>query len=144
MILKQEADEKVVQGWLRVCLIFEVLAALEETTKSSLENLINKLEKDSRVKLYKKEFSPIEEVEKPMKNIEKGFSQICETELITKNFDNLVQIVIEYGPSSVELLEPKRLEIDQGEAQGILNTISEMMHRFAAAGIGGVIIVKGG
>jgi len=92
--------------------------------------------------MYKKEFSEIAKVEKPTKNIDLAYSLTCETELITKNFENLVQIVVEYGPSSIELLDPKRLEVNCGEAQAVLNTISQMMHRFAAAGYGGIVFIR--
>jgi hypothetical protein len=138
----EDIKEKLDKGWLQTWMMFEVLAIKEDVTKQSLENLINKLEKDERVKIFKKKFSETEKVEKPMKNIDTGYSQVCEIELLTKSFDNLVQLVIEYGPSAVEILKPEKFKIELGEAQGILNTIAEMMHRFASAGIGGVVLVN--
>ena len=143
MINKEEADEKVREGWIRSWLMFEVLAVNEETTRKSLESLINRLDKDNRIKLYKKTLGEIKKVEKPIPNIEVGYSLTCETEIISKKFDNLVQIVITYGPSAIEILEPSKLYIDGGEAQKILNTISEMLHEFAAAGVGGIVFMKG-
>lgn len=83
-------------------------------------------------------------VEKPTEKIDTAYSKTCEIELISRDFDSLVQIVIEYGPSAVELLEPKKLEIGLGDAQGILNRISQMMHRFAAAGFGGIVFLREG
>jgi len=141
MLIKQEADEKVREGWLRVSMIFEVLAINEKTTKESLEELINKIEKDSRIKLYKKEFGEIRKVEKPLPNIEFGYSLTCDVELISKKLDDLAQVVSEYGPSAIELLEPLKLNINAGEAQTILNLISSIMHEFAAAGAGGIVFL---
>jgi hypothetical protein len=143
MIQKEESDEKVREGWIRTWMMFEVLAVNEETTKNSLEDLINKLDKDSRVKMYNKSFGSIKKVEKPMPNIEQGYSLTCEVELISKKFDNLVQIVIEYGPSAIELLEPSKIGFDVGEGQSILNSISRVIHDFAAAGMGGIVFIKG-
>lgn len=143
MIKKEESDEKVKEGWIRAWMIFEVLAVNEETTKSSLETLMNKLDRDARVKMYNKSFGEIKRVEKPMPNIELGYSLTCEVELISKKFDNLAQIVTEYGPSAIELLEPSKISIDVGEAQAILNSISKVMHDFAAAGAGGIVFIKG-
>jgi hypothetical protein len=142
MMIKEEANEKVREGWLRVWMIFEVLAINEKTTKESLESLMNKLENDSRVKMYKKEFGEIKKVEKPLPNIELGYSLTCEVELISKKFDDLTQIVTEYGPSSIELLEPLKFNIGAGEAQTILNLISQIMHDFAAAGAGGIVFIR--
>ncbi|MEM5778287.1 MAG: hypothetical protein QXD43_00410 [Candidatus Aenigmatarchaeota archaeon] len=143
MILKEEANEKVKEGWLRVWMIFEVLAINEKTTRESLESLMNKLEKDSRVKVYKKEFGELKKVEKPLPNIEFGYSLTCEVELISKKFDDLVQVVIEYGPSAIELLEPLKFNVSAGDAQTILNSISHVIHDFAAAGVGGIVFIKG-
>jgi hypothetical protein len=142
MLIKQEADEKVREGWLRASMIFEVLAINEKTTKDSLEELINRIEKDNRIKLYKKEFGEIRKVEKPLPNIEFGYSLTCDIELISKKLDDLAQVVSEYGPSAIELLEPLKLNINAGEAQTILNLISSIMHEFAAAGAGGIVFLR--
>ena len=143
MIIKEEADEKIEEGWLRVWMMFEVLAINEKTTRESLDILMNKLEKDNRVKMYKKEFGEMKKVEKPLPNIDYGYSLTCEIELISKKFDDLVQIVTEYGPSAIELLEPLKFSINAGEAQAVLNSISQIMHDFAAAGAGGIVFIKG-
>jgi len=142
MITKEESDEIVKEGWLRAWMMFEVLAINEKTTKESLDNLMNKLEKDVRAKMYKKEFGEMKKVEKPLPNIDYGYSLTCEVEIISKKFDNLVQIVIEYGPSSIELLEPSKFNIDAGDAQAILNSISQMLHDFASAGAGGIVFLR--
>lgn len=143
MIKPEEADEKVKEGWLRAWLVFEVLAIDEKVAKDSLESLVNKLENDKRVMLYKKQFSDSKKLEKPLGAIKEGFSIVCEIEFVTKNFDKLIQTVLEYGPSAAELLEPKELKILGSEAQGILNSIAQMMHSFATAGIGGMVVIKG-
>jgi hypothetical protein len=142
MITEEEVNEKIKEGWLKVWMMFEVLAINEKVTKESLESLINKLDKDIRIKMYKKEFGEIKRVEKPLPNIECGYSLICEIELVSKKFDDLVKIVIEYGPSAIEVLEPSKLNINAGEAQEILTSISQLIHNFAAAGIGGIVFIK--
>ena len=143
MIEREEADAKVKEGWIRAWLMFEVLAVNEKTTKNSLEGLLKRLDEDSRSKMYSQEFGEIKKVEKPLKNIEVAYSLTCEVELISKKFDNLAQIVTEFGPSAIEILEPKKFELDAGEAQSILNSISQIMHQFAAAGAGGMVLVRG-
>jgi len=143
MISKEQAQEKIASGWLQALLSFEVLAVNEQTAKESLQNLIEKLDKDERAKIYKKEFFDVEEVETPLPKISKGFSQICEVELVCKHFEELIGIIIEYGPSACEILKPGKITIEIGEAQNILNAVGEMMHRFAEAGLGGLIITTG-
>ncbi len=140
MISKEEANEKVSDGWVRVWFAFEALAVGEDVTKKALENLLEKLETDQRVKVYKKEFSQVKRVENPLPEIKEGFSVVAEVEIIVKKFDELVQIVMEYGPSAVEILEPKELKLNIGDCQNVLNGVSDMMHRFAQAGVGGMVI----
>jgi hypothetical protein len=143
MLSKEEADEKIRAGWLRTWMMFEVLAINEETTRNSLETLIGGLEKDNRVRVYKRSFGEIKKVDKPMPNVEVGYSLTSEVELVSEKLDYLVQIVTEYGPSAIELLEPSKFTLDAGEAQSILNSISSVMHEFAAAGAGGIVFIKG-
>lgn len=142
MIPESEVDEKVESGWLKVWLMFEVLGITNEASKKALESLIDKLDKDNRVKLYKKQFGDILRIEKPLEGVDEAFSLTCEVELISKKLDSLTQIVIEYGPSAIEIMEPSNFKIDSGEAQAILNTISQTIHQFAAAGAGGIVFIR--
>ncbi len=143
MIPKEEADEKVKKGWLRSLIIFEVVAVNEEATKKAIELHLKKLEEDDRVKIYRKEISEIVRVEKPTPRVEVGYSVHSEVELVTSSLDKLMQITIEYGPSAVELIEPRKMEIPLNDAQGMLNSVSQVMHQFAAAGVGGFVLVSG-
>lgn len=144
MLTKEQISEKLKQGWIQASMMFEVLAVTEEAAKEALQNHIDKLEKRGFVDMVKKDFSPAEKVEKPMQGIESAFSQVCETEIMVKGLENLVQIVLEFGPTSVEILKPEKYEISIREAQNMLNLMAEMMHRFAAAGFGGIVIARAG
>lgn len=144
MLTKEQVAEKLKQGWVQAAMMFEVLAITEEAAKEALQSHVGKMENDGLVSMIKKEFLQVEKVDKPVKGIETGFSQVCNTEFMAKNFDTLVQIVLEFGPASVEILKPDKYQMSAGEAHNILNTMAEMMHRFAAAGFGGIVIARGG
>ena len=142
MIEKPEADEKVQKGWLRVWMAFDAIGVNEEVVKKALEGHMDKIDQDERIKLYKKQFSDVKKMEKPLKNIEVGYAYNSQVEATIKNLEDLVQLSIEYGPSGVEILEPKDMKITSSEAQSIVNGISHIMHQFAAAGLGGVVLVQ--
>jgi hypothetical protein len=125
--------------WMKVSLIFEVLGTNQEIVEKSLREHIEKLEKIKTCFVYKKDFSKIEEVEKPMKNVEKAYSQIVETEVMVKDLRTLMVISISYGPSSIEVLEPKKIEISAGEIQDVSNMTAGIIHKFAASGAGGIV-----
>ncbi len=143
MIQKDEADSKVKSGWIRAWMIFEVLAVKEDVTRKSLETLIGKLERDTRVRVYRNSYGEFKKVDNPIKGVECGYSLTCEVEMVAQNLDCLAQIVMEYGPSAIELLEPSKISMEIGEAQSMLNSVSHIMHQFAAAGMGGMVFVRG-
>lgn len=122
-------------------MIFEVMAISKEVTEKSLRNHIAKLEEEDVV-ILKKEFDEIHEIEKPFPNIEKAYSQIVEVELEVKNFNQAIDIVLNYGPTMVEILGPDKINLTLKDAQDSLNAVAGMMHKFLEAGVGGVVIVN--
>jgi hypothetical protein len=138
--MQRLADKRLKEGWIKSGMIIEVLAIDREAAQSALKKHVEKMEKEEDTMILGREFHEAKAVSKPLPNIEKAYSQIVDVEVLTRNFDQLVRVVVSYAPSSVEILEPERLSMDMGEAQGILNSIAEIIHKFAAAGIGGVMV----
>lgn len=136
---KIKVEELADQKWMRVELTFEVLGVTEAIVKKSLEDHIKKLSGIKGIFVVKKEFSKIESVENPLPNVEKAFSQVADVELMIKDLKTLIAISISYGPSSIEVLEPKKLEIGMGEIQDVANMVSGIIHQIAAAGLGGIV-----
>ncbi len=138
--IEEQVKKKMKEGWIRTSMMIEAMAISKDAVESALKKHIQKMEKEKDVLIYKKVFGDTKEVERPLPNISKGFSQVVEIELVAENFDKLFYLVLNYGPSSVEILEPEKIVVSFGEAQGILNTLATIIHRFAAAGGGGLII----
>ena len=127
-------------GWIKSSMFVEVMAVNEKVTKKALEDHIKNLEKEDQVMVYKKEYGEMKKIENPRPNIPEAYSYLVELEMLTQTLDKLVFLVMAYGPTSIEILEPKELKVKMGEAQGILNSISDVIHRFAAMGIGGIVV----
>lgn len=138
--LKDEIKKKRKDDWIEAWFAIEALAVSEDVVKASLEKHIEKLSKAKDAFVYEKKFSDIKEVEKPLKNVEKGFSQIVEIKLFVKNLFSMISIVMLYGPSSIEILGPKDMKISIEEMQNIVNTLAGVVHQFASAGVGGIVI----
>ena len=137
--IEKEIKNKLKNGWIKSNIMFELLAVNPENTKEALENHVNKMEKEGGILVCKKDLKEILETTSPFPEIPKAYSGVIEAEILTENLDKLMFIAMNYGPSSIELLEPSKLTIDIGEAQGILTSVYTMMHKFAAAGIGGIV-----
>jgi len=140
MDLKEQAQKKVKEGWIHSVMMIEVLAVTEEAAKSSLEKHLESLEKEKKTIVFRKDFKEMEKVDKPRPNVEVGYSNIVEVEFVTENLETLVYIAMNYAPSSLEILHPKKITLDIGEAQGIVVSVADMLHKFAAQGLGGVVI----
>lgn len=140
MAKKIDPDKKVKDGWIRSSMMIEVLAVTKDAAKNALEKHVQRMEKIRTSHIYKKDFKDFIAVDKPFPNVEKAYSYIVELELVTKNFESLLYMVLNFGPSSVEILDPSTIKMDIGEAQSILVSIAEMIHKFARAGTGGVLI----
>lgn len=138
----EKAEKKMKEGWIKAWMMIECLAINPDAAKSALETHVRKMGNEKKIIIYKQDFKKMQELEKPLrgKNIEKAYSLVVEIELVSENFETLVFLVMNYGPSALEILEPENLKMDAGEAQGILNSISDMVHRFAAVGAGGVVV----
>jgi len=140
--LNELAKKKLKEGWLKVWFAIEAMAVSEETVKNAMERHIDSLSKAKDVLVIEKTFKDVKEVEKDKlpKGIERAFSQVAEVTLLVKDFFTLVNIVILYGPSSIEILEPAMKEIKIDEIQNIANLIAGLVHQFAAAGVGGIVL----
>jgi len=138
--LQEQIKKKLKNGWIKSSMMIEVLAVNPNAAKEALEKHVEKICKEDKVFVYKKDFQQIIETKSPFPQIPKAYSGLVEIELMTQNFDKLVYVVMNYGPTNVEILEPSKLNISMGEAQGIITSIATMLHKFAAAGLGGVMI----
>ncbi|HLD57542.1 MAG TPA: hypothetical protein VJA47_04500 [archaeon] len=140
--IEKEVKKRLKDGWIKALMYFEVLALDEKFAKEVLESHLQKLEKLQNVLVYKKEFGDVKKVESPAKPGKVGYSTIVKVEFIAASYEALFYVTINFGPSSVEILEPQTIKLDLWQAQGVLNSVSEMMHKFAAQGAGGIILQK--
>ncbi len=125
-------QKRIEEGWIKSWVMIEALAVSEDVAKDAIKNLVEKMEKEKGVMIFDKDLKGVKRVEDVNPKIKSAFSQVIEMSMLTPNYDKLVYMIMNYGPSAVEILEPKEIRMDQGEAQGILNSISTLIHRFAA------------
>ncbi len=137
--IMETVGKKLKDGWIKAWMGIEVLAVTSEAADSSLGKHVEKMGKEDCCIIYKQEFKESKQVPNPFKKPEHAYSKVVEVELVAKRFEDLMYLVMNYGPSGVEILEPGEIKLGLGEAQGILNSISELIHKFASRA-GGVII----
>ncbi len=143
-----KGDDLVKKGWVKVNMWFEVLAAKKDVAKKTLKEHIAKIKRMEGVRIAKEKYEKVEEVKDvppkfKMKGITKAYSQIAEVLMFVDSVEKLLFIIMVFGPSGIEILEPKEFHLDLATMQIIMNSVADMMHRFAASGAGGVVITLG-
>jgi len=138
--LKEKADKKVNDGWIRTWMMIEVMAASEAAAKSALEKHVDSLEREDKIILYKKDYKEVKEIKGPSPEKPSMYSYVVEIEVVSQNLDKLAYIAMNYGPAAFEILEPNEIKVEAGEAQALLSSIADLVHKYARMGIGGIVV----
>jgi hypothetical protein len=137
--IKDAMYEKSHRGWIKAWFAIEMMAVDKEVTETSLKEHIDNLCSAKEVFVFEKKFKPVDKVEKPMRDVAEAYCQVAEVSLFVKDLFTLINIVAAFGPSSIEILEPKEIKVRVDEVQSMANLIAGLMHQFASAGVGGIV-----
>ncbi len=107
----------------RAYIIIEGISENKAVLEQAQEAVLNAFKNDPRFEILDLN------VEEVIEN-EGVFTSMFEAEVVTKTFHDLVYLVLNYGPSSVELIEPASFEIKASEAQAILVDIAEVIQMY--------------
>lgn len=138
--VEETAKKRIKDGWIKAWAAIEVLALTKEAAESSLKKHVEQMKKENDALIYKEEYKDVEEVSHPFDKSKKAFSMVVELEFAARRYETLVYLILNYAPSSVEILEPSTLKMDMGEGQNILNSLSELVHNLIASKQGAVAI----
>jgi len=137
---KEEIRNRIAKGWIHARFTIEVMANTAENAEKSLKNHMEKIRKQKNIILIDEKIDKPEKVENPPRPLTEAYSQVIESEMLISKYEYLVNFVFVFGPSSLEILAPEKIELSQEEMQNILNNLATIIHQFAAAGVGGLII----
>lgn len=127
---------------LEVWMVFHVIAATEDGAEESLEQHLDALSSERTVTEFTADVDEVEEVDKPHPSLETGYSQVAEVEMTVTGFADLVELVINYGPTSVDVQAPESIEMDLGEVRDAMNAVAQLMHQFLQSGAGGMMVSR--
>jgi hypothetical protein len=128
------------EKWIECVFMIEAMAVNKDIIEQTLKEHVEKLEKVKEAHVYDKSFLAIKEVENPPKGVDKAYSQVVEVKLFIKDLLSFFSIVMLYGPSSIEVLSPDVKEIGIDEMQNVANALAGLIHQFAQAGVGGIVM----
>lgn len=112
-------NEKQVKVTARV--IIEILGAPKEHIEKTLREYIDSLKKDEKLEILKEDFAPAEEQDKL-------FSAFAELDIRFAHANKLIDFCFDSMPSSVEILEPEKIELDSARLATTLNDMQSKLH----------------
>lgn len=127
---------------LEVWMVFEAVGVKKSGVEDSIENHIEGLESEEGVEIKEIEKDEATELENPHESLEKGYSQVVELKADFDDFQKVVETVINYGPTYVQMEGPDNYEMGLRESQDVLQSVANTMHQYAQMGAGGVLISK--
>jgi len=132
---KVKLRDKLSDGWLQVNIVFEILGKPKEHIIEVLNAMIKKLGEQEYVEIIEKKVHDPHEVKPDEKKGQKEvlFSSFAELEIVVKTFHNLVEIIFDYMPASVEVIKPNDLKFKLNEANAVLNDLTARLHQYHMA-----------
>ena len=112
-------------------MIVEMAGRPAEHLTTELEKHIGALNDIKDVEVYSIKVSKPSKIEMNEENSEDTmWTAFAEADFECENFSRLSEIMFDFMPSSVEVIEPSKVVLDMGDATGLLNNISGRMHRY--------------
>lgn len=115
-------------------MIIEAQGKPAEFVSESLRKLVLKMNSITGVEVYDEKHEPPVETE-IKSNQGRIFSGLADIGVRVKDFETLTAVVIGFGPSSVIILEPDKIEISARELQNIMNDLAGVLHTLANANL---------
>ena len=119
---KKEIKTKVAEGKILTRVIIEIIGKPKEHIEKALRLVVEKI----------KEQKDLQVVEEKIFNAEKQegmFSTFAELGILFKNIQTLVGFCFDFMPSSIEILDPKKLGFESNDFAGLINDLLAKLHQ---------------
>ena len=117
----KEIKQKIAEGYLHVRIIVEVVGKPKEFVEESLTKHITDIKADKRFTITKEEVEKAEEQDN-------FYTAFAELEILAKDMPAILSLCFDYMPSSIEILEPEAIQINNSNLSGFLNDMQARLH----------------
>ncbi len=115
---------------IRAIIIVEVVGRPAEHVKESLKQHVSNIDKDKKAKLISLTLSEPKKIEMPEAQAQEMFTCFAEAEIEAESMGKLAELVFDYMPSSIEIIEPSEIIFSLSDATSFLNDLSGRLHRY--------------
>ena len=129
-ITEKEADIYVEQGWIRAIALFEILGRPQSFVEEQVDKYIKNFAEHD-IKLIKSDFDKTQEAGEDEHG--KYYSVVGEVDFIVENLEKLLMIIIEFTPSHIEIIKPKKLTISDATTTRVINELIQKLNYFNQA-----------
>ena len=117
------------EGDYVIRLVIEASGKQPEAVEKEMDKLEESLKQEPyKILDYERAETQTEELED--EDEEKSASTFIETKVTVPEFTDVLYLVMNYGPSSVEVLEPEKMELTMNELQGALNDLASAVQYY--------------
>jgi len=127
---------------IKLWMVFEAVAPKKEAVEGSLESHVETLGSENKVTITEQETEEVSKVQNPHPDLEEGYSQVSEVRVDVEDFTKALSIVINYGPTYVQLEGPDEYTMNLKESQESLQKVANTMQQYAQQGVGGILVSK--
>jgi hypothetical protein len=108
----------------RVEIMIEVQGVEEDLVKRQCDKILENMAKEPFFKIYSKKVAPVEKVEDK-------YSTYMDVNLSVRDFRGVVRLMFFYGPASIEVIKPSKIEFTLNDFQDGLVDMTDMVHAYA-------------
>tara|TARA_Y100000034_G_C6771087_1_gene344011 strand:- start:98 stop:568 length:471 start_codon:yes stop_codon:yes gene_type:complete len=113
------------EGWLRIHMVQEIAGFPKDHVESTMDIMNGDLVKRPGIEILNRKIHEAKLVD------EKNgvWSMFAEIELLVKNFPEILNIVYDFMPSSIEIVEPATIKMDTNLLNNSVNDMIAKMHQ---------------
>ena len=119
---KSEIKGKVAEGKILTRVIIEILGKPKEHIEKALRIVVEKIKEQKDIKVVEEKLFDAEKQEEM-------FSIFAELGVLFMDIETLVGFCFDFMPSSVEILDPKKLGFESNDFAGLINDLLTRLHQ---------------
>ena len=112
---------------IKVKIVIEILGSPKEHVEKTMKGVIEKLKNEKEIKMLRETTYEAEQLEsEQLKNMWSTFSDI---EIEIENISELMGLCFDYMPSSIDILEPHKMDLETTKIAEFMNDLLAKLHK---------------
>jgi len=121
-----DIKEKLEKGYIHARIIIELMGKPKEHIEKTIKEYLKRISEDENFELLSNDIAEIEPKDE-------YFVTFAEIEILCKDVPSLVGFCFDYMPSSIEIIEPEKINYDRYQLSSIINDLQARLHQVDAA-----------